>query len=64
MNTSGSTGKADMLHKQYYIGIDYSAEYIEISKHRIIDAIGSTDKDKQSKDKEIEEDTQFLFDNV
>ena len=53
-----------MLHKQYYIGIDTSAEYIEISKHNIIDAIGSTDKDKQSKDKEIEEDTQFLFDNI
>ena len=53
-----------LLGKYNYIGIDTSPEYIEISKHRIIDAIGSTDKDKQSKDKEIEEDTQFLFDNV
>ena len=49
-----------MLLKQYnYIGIDLSAEYINISKGRIIDAIGSTDKDK-----DIEEDNQFLFDNV
>ena len=62
-NGSGSTGKAAMLHKQYnYIGIDLCAEYIQISKARIIDAIKN--KDKASKDKDIEEDTQFLFDNV
>ena len=61
-NGSGSTGKAAMLLKQYnYIGIDTSPEYIEISKHRIIAAIGSIDKE-ESKDKE--EDTQFLFDNI
>lgn len=63
LHTIGSTGKAAMLHKQYnYIGIDLSPEYINISKHRIIDAIGSIDK--QSKDKEEEIDTQFFFDNV
>ena len=52
-----------MLYKQYYIGIGTSPEYIKLSKHRIIEYIGSTDtdKDKQSKDKE---DTQCLFDNV
>ena len=64
-NGSGSTGKAAMLLQQYnYIGIDLCAEYIEISKHRIIAAISSIDTDKASKDKDIEEDTQFLFDNV
>ena len=64
-NGSGSTGKAAMLHKQYnYIGIDLSAEYIKISKARIEAAIGSTDKDKQSKDKDKEIDTQFFFDNI
>ena len=68
LHTIGSTGKAAMLLQQSYIGIDTSPEYIEISKHRIEDAIGSTDKDKQSKHKEPskdkEEDTQFFFDNV
>lgn len=63
LHTIGSTGKAAMLLKQYnYIGIDTSPEYIKLSKHRIIEYIGSTDKHKQSKDKEI--DNQFLFDNV
>jgi site-specific DNA-methyltransferase (adenine-specific) len=39
-NGSGSTGKAAMLLQQYnYIGIDLSAEYIKISKARIIDAL-------------------------
>ena len=64
-NGSGSTGKAAMLLKQYnYIGIDLSAEYIKISKHRIEAAIGSTDTDKDKQSKEIEEDTQFFFDNI
>ena len=53
-----------MLLQQYnYIGIDLSAEYINISKARIDDAMSSILKDKQSKDKQ-EEDTCFLFDNV
>ena len=39
-NGSGSTGKAAMLCKDYnYIGIDLSADYIKISKARIIDAL-------------------------
>ena len=63
-NGSGSTGKAAMLLQQYnYIGIDTSPEYITISKHRIIDAISSTDKHKEES-KDIQQDTQFFFDNI
>ena len=59
-----------MLHKQYYIGIDTSPEYIKLSKARIEDAIlkhkePDTEPSKHkepSKDKDI--DTQFFFDNV
>ena len=64
-NGSGSTGKAAMLLQQYnYIGIDLSAEYIKISKARIEDAMSSIDKDKDKQSKDKEEDNQFLFDNV
>ena len=67
LHTIGSTGKAAMLLKQSYIGIDTSPEYIEISKARIIDAISSIDTEpskhkEASKHKDI--DTQFLFDNI
>ena len=62
-NGSGSTGKAAMLLKQYnYIGIDLSAEYIEISKARIEAAI--LKHKEPSKDKDKEEDTQYFFDNI
>ena len=67
LHTIGSTGKAAMLLKQYnYIGIDLSAEYIEISKARIEAAIlKHKEPDKEpSKDKDKEEDTQYFFDNI
>ena len=64
-NGSGSTGKAAMLLQQYnYIGIDTSPEYIEISKARIIDAILKHKEPDTEPSKDIQQDTQFLFDNI
>ena len=63
-NGSGSTGKAAMLLKQYYIGIDTSPEYIEISKARIDAAILKHKEPDKEPSKDTIEDTQYFFDNI